>query len=268
MISRYWAIFLSLIFLCRFPWAQQTDSADREFGPAAYAKEYGPDTTEQVSRVKVLDSLAIEGLSFHSPSIVRNALEIRVGKPLTTNDIQESIRRIYQLDLFRSVDFYVISENDSSVKLKLQLEEYPICENVEYEGNRKLKTKDFEEKVTLLKKGQIITDDILFDLRKKVKELYIEKGYNLAEIKTELVKSKIPGNAFVKVNIKEGPKVRVVSIVFKGNKEAKNPSLPENSKPRKNAGGGELNLTKNSIVNIWIHLSISIMIWDTWMHRL
>lgn len=232
MIPRYWAIFLSLIFLCRFSWSQQPDSMDREYGPAAYADEYDPDTDQQVSRVKILDSLAIEGLSTHSPSLVRNALEIRVGKPLTTNDIQESIRRVYELDLFRSVDFYVISENDSSVKLKLQLEEYPICENVEYEGNRKLKNKDLEEKVTLLKKGQIITDDILFDLKRKIKDLYIEKGYNLAEINTELVKSKIPGNAFVKVNIKEGPKVRVVSVAFKGNKEVKESKLARKFKTK------------------------------------
>ena len=41
----------------------------------------------------------------------------------------------------------MISENDSSVKLKLQLEEYPICENVEYEGNRKLKTRIWKRRL-------------------------------------------------------------------------------------------------------------------------
>lgn len=232
MIFRYWTIFLSLIFLCGFSWAQQADSMDREFGPAAYAEEYDSDTAEQSGKVKILESLDIEGLNNHSSSIVKNALEIRVGSPLTTNDLQESIRRIYDLNLFRSVDFYVISESDSSVKLKLKLEEYPICENVEYEGNKKLKNKDFEEKVTLLKKGQIITDDVLFDLKKRIKELYIEKGYNLAEINTELINSRIPGNAFVKVNIKEGPKVRVVSIAFKGNKEVKESKLARKFKTK------------------------------------
>lgn len=243
MTLRYWAIFVLLTFYCRFSWAQQPDSMEREYGPAAPAEEYNPDTSEMQTRVKVLDSLAIEGLTTHSPSVVRNALEIRVGKPLTSNDLQESIRRVYGLDLFRSVDFFVISENDSSVKLKLTLEEYPICENVEYDGNRKIKAKDFEEKVTLLKKGQIVTDDVLFDLRKRVKELYIEKGYNLAEIKTELVKSKIPGNAFVKVNVQEGPRVRIESIVFKGNKEVKESKLARKLKTKEHRWwrGGEFN---------------------------
>ncbi|HEX3018816.1 MAG TPA: outer membrane protein assembly factor BamA [Chitinispirillaceae bacterium] len=243
MTLRYWALFVSLTFFCSVSWAQQPDSADREFGPAAPAEEYSPDTQEQVSKIKILDSLAIEGLTTHSPSVVRNALEVRVGKPLNTNDIQESIRKVYELDLFRSVDFYVISENDSSVKLKLQLEEYPICENVEYDGNRKIKTKDFEEKVTLLKKGQIVTDDILYDLKNRVKDLYIEKGYNLAEIKTELVKSKIPGNAFVKLNIKEGPRVRIESIVFKGNNEVKSSKLARKFKTKEHRlfRGGEFN---------------------------
>ena len=46
---------------------------------------------------KVLDSLVIEGLSVNSPNMVRNSLEIREGKDLSTADIQESIKRLYSL---------------------------------------------------------------------------------------------------------------------------------------------------------------------------
>ena len=46
------------------------------------------------------------------------------------------------------------------------------------------------------------------------------------------MKSKIPGNAFVKVNIKEGPKVRVVSVAFKGNKEVKESKLARKFKTK------------------------------------
>lgn len=244
MTLRYWALFLTLTFFNGLSWAQEPDSTTRVYGPEAPAEEYGPAKEEKTApQAKILDSLIIEGLTTHSPSVVRNVLEVRVGKPLNSNDIQESIRRVYGLELFRSVDFYVVSEKDSSVVLKLKLEEYPICENIEYSGNRKIKNKDFEEKVTLLKKGQIITDDVLFDLKKKVKDLYIEKGYNLVQIKTELVKSKIPGNAFVTLRIQEGPRVRIKSIAFKGNKEVKTSRLERKfkTKEKKWFRSGEFN---------------------------
>ncbi|NLG17704.1 MAG: outer membrane protein assembly factor BamA [Fibrobacter sp.] len=180
---------------------------------------------------KVLDSLVIEGLSVNSPNMVRNSLEIREGKDLSTADIQESIKRLYSLGLFSAVDFFIITENDSAVSLRLKLQEFPVCENVEYSGNRKIKVKDFEEAVTI-KRGQIVSDNFLHGIKQKLLDLYIDKGYNLAEVKPELIETKIPGNVIVKFNINEGVKVRVKSVVFKGNKEVKTARLERKFKTK------------------------------------
>ena len=185
------------------------------------------------TEAKVLDSLSIEGLSINSPNVVRNALEIREGKELSSSDVQESIRRLNGLGLFRSIDFFVLSESDSTVFLQLKLEEFPICENIEYNGNKKLKIKDFEEKITV-KRGQILTDNLIYNTEKKIRELYADKGYNLAEVKHELINSKIPGNAFLKFDIKEGPRVRIKSITFNGNKEVKTSRLERKFKTKEN----------------------------------
>lgn len=241
MTLRYWVLFLTLI-LCGHIWAQDSDSSERVYGPAV-PEESVSSVQQAKPQVKVLDSILIEGLSTHSPTVIRNALEVKVGSALNSNDIQESIRRIYGLSLFKNIDFYVVNENDSSVVLKVVVEEYPVCEGIEYSGNRKIKKKDFEEKVTLLKKGQVVTDDILFDLKKKVMELYEEKGYNLARIEPELVKSKIPGNVFVNLKIDEGPRVRIVDIVIKGNKEVDASKLKRKfkTKEKKLFNSGEFN---------------------------
>lgn len=169
-------------------------------------------------QAKTVDKIEIEGLSINSPAVVRNALEIREGKEFNSSDVQESLRRLYGTGLFGSVDFMITSETDSSISLRLKLEENPIFEDVEYKGNKKLKVKDFEEKITL-KRGQILTDLELHEMKMQLKDMYQDKGYNLAEIDIEKIPTKIPGNTIVKVNIDEGPRVRVRSIVFKGNNE-------------------------------------------------
>jgi outer membrane protein insertion porin family len=176
------------------------------------------------AEAKVLDTLVIEGLSINSPGVVKNALEIHEKRPFTPSDIQESLRHLYALGLFKSIDFLILNENDSSASLKLVLEENSICENIEYSGNKKLKAKDFEEKVTL-KKGQILTDVFLHKNEQILRSLYAEKGYNLVEIKTEQIKTKIPGNVIVKFSIKENAKVRIANIVFTGNKQIKTSKL-------------------------------------------
>ncbi|NLE00928.1 MAG: hypothetical protein GX640_13760, partial [Fibrobacter sp.] len=173
---------------------------------------------------KVLDSLIIEGLVIRPVEEVRRSLEIREGKVVTSADVQESIRRLYSTGLYKVVDFYTVSESDQTVILKIVLEEYPIFENIEYSGNKKFKVKDFEEKIKL-RRGQVLTDDAIFDVQKKIRDMYGEKGYNLVEIQTDLRKSNIPGNVLVKFNISEGPRVRVASITFHGNNEVKTSRL-------------------------------------------
>lgn len=167
-------------------------------------------------QAKVLDTLIIEGLSINSPGVVRNALEIREKSQFTTSDIQESIRKLYSLGLFKGIDFFIINETDSSASLKLSLIENSICENYEFHGNKKLKAKELEEKITL-KRGQILTDAVLFKNEKILRDFYAEKGYNLAEITTEQISTKVPGNVIVKFTIKENAQVRITSITFDGN---------------------------------------------------
>ncbi len=167
-------------------------------------------------QAKVLDTLVIEGLSINSPGVVRNALDIREKRQFTTSDIQESIRKLYSLGLFKGIDFFIINETDSSASLKLSLIENSICENYEFHGNKKLKAKELEEKITL-KRGQILTDAVLFKNEKILRDFYAEKGYNLAEIATEQISTKVPGNVIVKFTIKENAQVRITNITFDGN---------------------------------------------------
>ncbi len=186
-----------------------------------------------VSEAKVLDSLRIEGLVVNQPQVVSNALELRKGREFTPADVQESIRKLYRLGYFRSVDVFVEAETDSSASLVLKLEEFPVVESIEYDGNKKIKDKDIEEK-GILTLRQVLSDADLYKSKVALAEFYADKGYHLAQIDPELIKSRIPGNVIVKYNIKEGPRVRIKSIEFTGNKEVKNSWLEGKFKTKEN----------------------------------
>lgn len=176
------------------------------------------------AEAKILDSLVIEGLNINSSGVIKNNIELREGREFSSSDIQESIRRLYTLGLFKTVDFDILAETDSSASLKLSIIENPICETIEYSGNKKLKVKDIEEKVTL-KKGQVLSDAAVFKNVQILKSLYADKGYNLVEIKTEQISTKIPGKVIVKFSIKENARVRISNITFNGNTQIKTSKL-------------------------------------------
>ena len=191
-------------------------------------------------QAKTLDSLKIEGCFIQQPVIVENAVGIRRGAEFSIADIQAATKKLYRLGLFKTVDFFVTKEADSAVSLLCKVTEFPIVENIEFSGNKKLKQKDLEEKMTL-KKGQVASDALLFDNIVIMKKLYAQKGYLLAEITSELIPSKVPGNVTVKFKIKENEKVMVKQITFKGNTEIKESKLKSKfkTKEKKFLWGGD-----------------------------
>ncbi|MCX7726392.1 MAG: hypothetical protein N2053_06040, partial [Chitinispirillaceae bacterium] len=184
-----------------------------------------------VSEAKVLDTLIIEGLTLHSENSVRHTVGLRKNGDVSSVDIQDAIKRLYELGLFKSIDFYTLSETDSTIALKVVVSEFPICEAIEYEGNKKIKKKELEEKCSI-KKDQILTDAAIFDEKIRIIKMYEEKGYNLVEITPNIIPTKIPGKAIIKFLINEGPRVKIKKIVFKGNKEIKTSKLLWNFKTK------------------------------------
>jgi outer membrane protein insertion porin family len=176
------------------------------------------------TNAKILDTLAIEGLSIHEPSLVRNTITLREKAEFTPADIQAAIKSLYKTGFFRSVDFFVTKESDSAASLLLRVSENHTCEVIEFSGNKKVGKKDLEEKMTL-KKGAELSDALLFDNVNIIRKLYAQKGYLLVDIKPEVIPTKIPGNVLVKFRISDGPKVVVRKITFTGNTAIKEGKL-------------------------------------------
>jgi outer membrane protein insertion porin family len=185
------------------------------------------------AEAKILSAIRIEGTLVANPDAVSDAILLKPGSDFTPSDLQESVRRVYKLGHFRNVDFFVDEEADSSVSLKLVVEEFPIVDKVEFFGNRKIKRKALEEK-KLLRFFAPLSDAQLHNSKQTILDMYAEKGYLLAEVDAKVIPTSVPGNAIVKYEIKEGPRVRVRSIVFNGNRDVTTRWLARRFKTKEN----------------------------------
>jgi outer membrane protein insertion porin family len=192
-----------------------------------YAQE-APDSSGSpvaaVGRGKLLTELAIKGLSINAQDVVQGNISLRKGSRFTATEIKESVKKLCGLGLFRTVDIFVTAETDSTASLLLNLEEFPLCESIEFIGLKKIKKKDIEEKFPI-KRGQVASDNAVFRSQEYLKEQYDKKGYLLAEVNVERIASKVPGNVTLKFAVKEGPKVQIKHITFTGNKAFKESKL-------------------------------------------
>jgi outer membrane protein insertion porin family len=183
-----------------------------------YGMSVWPAEQDTVSHGKILEKLSVKGLVINSREAVLANANLHQGLSFTAPDIKSAVRNLYITGLFRSIDAFVTAETDSSASLLLKFEEFPLCEGIEFSGLKKVKQKDFEEKFPF-KVRQIVSDDALFRAGKLIEEQYAKKGYLLAAVSIEKVQSKVPGNIIFKFVVKEGERVSIRGIVFKGNKE-------------------------------------------------
>jgi len=182
---------------------------------------------------KILEDLMVEGLIVITEEAVLNSIELKEGKAFTPSDVQESIRRLYRTGNFRSVDFFVVEESDEGVRLVLQIEEFPIVDKVEFHGNKKIKRKALE-KAEVVRLHRHLSDAALHKSKHTLSEMYADKGYHLAEIEAKVVNTSVPGNVIVRYDIKEGPRVKIKSIVFNGNQDVTQKWLEKRFKTKEN----------------------------------
>jgi outer membrane protein assembly factor BamA len=141
-----------------------------------------------------------------------------------------------------------VTKRDRFVGVMLCRSRNILCESIEY-AVLKI-TKDFEEKLPI-KPRQIVTDNDVFRAGQFIKKKYEEKGYLLAEVKAERVESKVPGNIILKFVVKDGPKVQIKNLTFKGNKAIKEKKLKSKFKT-KETGWRAAIMRRTSIASISI----------------
>lgn len=136
------------------------------------------------------------------------------GRPLSVAQVREDRRLLFATRWFSSVETEV-RKTDQGRVLVFVVRERPIVEKVEFRGNKKIKTKRLAA-TTGLKVGSPFDRAANMESVHRIKQLYVERGYRFAEVK--LIKGDREQDREVIFEIKEGPKVVVSSIKFRGNK--------------------------------------------------
>lgn len=167
-----------------------------------------PASAETVSGIEVRG-----GERIGDPSVLRT-FAVRAGDVYDPYEIAEGIRNLYATDQYAAIEV-ARAPAEEGVKLILTVREHPLLGAWSVEGNRKVKEKNlFQE--TYLKKNLVVTPRVLFRERRRMLDLYEEKGYRNAEIEYAYAGDDSLGRKTVAFLVREGEKVKVKRIVFVG----------------------------------------------------
>ncbi|MBC8181636.1 outer membrane protein assembly factor BamA [candidate division KSB1 bacterium] len=170
----------------------------------------------QRSSTKLL-GITVEGNKTADATIIQINSGLTSGKDINSDDIQKAIKNLWSLKLFSDIEVLVDKEIAGGVYLIIRVKEYPRLEKIELMGNKKIKKDDIDKELDFYR-GQVLSAFQINKARRKLKKVYAEKGYLLAEITPETYDSEKEGKVILRLKIKEGNKVQVKKINFFGNK--------------------------------------------------
>ncbi len=200
---------------------------------------------QQTGSVEIL-GLSVEGNKISEEEVVKMSSGLKEGSFITIEDIQASVKQLWNLGIFSDIKIIVDKSTSQGVYLTIKVEEYPRLDRLLIEGNKKIKAEKLKE-VLGFYRGQILSAGRIAEGKKRLKEEYAEKGFILAKINTEIYQSEREGLSVLKFSIDEGKKVQIERIRFFGNTVFKDKKLRkqmDDIKENRWWGGGDFDKEK------------------------
>ena len=166
--------------------------------------------------------VVIKGNRRIEKSAVLNVVKMKAGDMLDSDKTDTDIRAIYKMGHFQDVQVTTEASEKGTV-LVYVVSEKPIVRSIQFTGNKELTTDKLKEALEFKQDSIFSTKDLTKSVA-KIKKLYGDDGYYLAEIEPVVVASS-PTDMAVTFKITEGNKILIRSISFDGNKSFSNRKL-------------------------------------------
>ncbi len=185
--------------------------------------EIPPSEAEKARGLQILD-IDVAGNRRVAKDDVLTYLHERVGQAFSPDTLSEDVRELWNSGFFEDIEVD-LSRTDEGVTLRFLVRERPNVGEVEFEGNNEIDNDDLSGGIEV-KANTVLSYPAVRRSVQKIRDMYAEKGYFLAEVKSEIVPQK-NNEVAVKFKITEHGQVSVRRITFIGNDNVSDQELKE-----------------------------------------
>ncbi|SFW70207.1 Beta-barrel assembly machine subunit BamA [Sinomicrobium oceani] len=175
----------------------------------------------------ILGGIEVTGVKSYNTQTVITYSGLRVGQEITVpgEQITNVIKKLWKLELFSDVTFYIDRVEDDKIFLELHIQEVPTLSSVKIEGLKKKKGEAVLKEADI-KKGKRVTESFITNTRNFLVNKYKKQGFLHARASITPIPDTSAVNAVkMLVSINKGDKVKVKDITFDGNEALKDKTL-------------------------------------------
>lgn len=167
-----------------------------------------------LTQANALADVQVRGLRVLDPDRVLVRLASHKGSAPTPDEIDQDVRRVWDLGYFNDVKADLEQSGQGRV-LVFTVDEKPRIDDVRVEGSDEVKITDITEAMSS-RTGTVLNDKLLSEDLQKITELYRKKGYYLAEVTYNVISRPDGASAALVLNVKEGKKLYIKDVVIEG----------------------------------------------------
>ena len=162
----------------------------------------------------VIDEVRVQGNRRSEAAAVLRVVKTRGGTQLDRRQLSDDIKRVFKLGFYRDIKVD-LSRIDGKRVITFMVVEKPSIRKIIYKGQEELTEDEITDVVDIRPFGVLDLAKVTRNAE-KIKDLYIEKGYFLADIKWSSVS--LPNNEVdIVFTIEEKSKVKVTEFSIIGN---------------------------------------------------
>jgi len=167
----------------------------------------------------VLGKIEVTGTTTYNKNTIITYTGLQEGELiyLPGDKISRTVKKLWDLGLFKDINFYITKIEGNVAYLELQITQVPVLNEIRIDGVSKSKKATFI-KDNDLKKGTKVTENLITTTKNYIRRKYREKGYlntkvliNTSEVKDTVAKNSV--NMVVRVDKADRVKIDSISIV-------------------------------------------------------
>ncbi len=173
-----------------------------------------------------LKGIEVEGNTLTNSDVIIFTSGLKEDNVLKAGDFSRGIKQLWKSGLFNDVQIYINEETEEGISVIIAVVETPVLGEILITGDKKVSKTKIEEAIGL-RTGQRIPDFKIEAGQSKVLDLYSEEGFLLATVDVSIEEAKVDTSITnqkivedtrdLKVDIREGSRVKIGEIIFNGN---------------------------------------------------
>ena len=171
-------------------------------------------------KLYTIDSISVSGIKTFSDQTVISYSQLRKGQKINIpgDEISSIIKKLWSLQLFSDINFYVTKFDGDRVGLEIEIEELPTLGEVKITGLKSSKIDPLIDE-TELSPGKKLSESFLTNTKNYIVNKFKKDGFINTKVNFNMLEDSLKNNTFkMLVNVDLGERVKIKDIDFEGNK--------------------------------------------------